>query len=106
MKSRLFCFMLLIPSFHVSVWCGTASILKDSVLEQRKLSSMYSVFISDVLTLTKYDSDSYNPVPGVMAGVPSSRNYDGGFSSKLMVRMDISYICHIFNCSRYELATL
>lgn len=33
----------------------------------------------------QHDSDSYNPVPGVMGGVPSSRNYDGGFSSKLMV---------------------
>ena len=31
------------------------------------------------------DSDSYNPVPGVMEGVPSSRSYDGGFASKLMV---------------------
>ncbi|CAD5169367.1 unnamed protein product [Musa acuminata subsp. malaccensis] len=31
-------------------------------------------------------SDSYNPVPGVMAGVPSSRNYDGGFTSKLMAK--------------------
>lgn len=30
-------------------------------------------------------SDTYNPVPGVMGGVPSSRNYDGGFASALMV---------------------
>lgn len=34
-----------------------------------------------------HDSDSYNPVPGVMEGVPSSRNYDGGFASKLMVSL-------------------
>ncbi|XP_021888498.1 probable 3-hydroxyisobutyrate dehydrogenase, mitochondrial [Carica papaya] len=33
-----------------------------------------------------WSSDSYNPVPGVMGGVPSSRNYDGGFSSKLMAK--------------------
>ncbi|KAJ6801406.1 putative 3-hydroxyisobutyrate dehydrogenase, mitochondrial [Iris pallida] len=33
-----------------------------------------------------WSSDSYNPVPGVMAEVPSSRNYDGGFSSKLMAK--------------------
>lgn len=32
-----------------------------------------------------YDSDTYNPVPGVMEGVPSSRNYEGGFASNLMV---------------------
>ncbi|THG04323.1 hypothetical protein TEA_014873 [Camellia sinensis var. sinensis] len=35
-----------------------------------------------------WSSDSYNPVPGVMEGVPSSRNYNGGFASKLM---DIQY---------------
>lgn len=33
-----------------------------------------------------WSSDTYNPVPGVMEGVPSSRNYDGGFSSKLMAK--------------------
>ncbi|KAK3002455.1 hypothetical protein RJ639_022449, partial [Escallonia herrerae] len=33
-----------------------------------------------------WSSDAYNPVPGVMDGVPSSRNYDGGFSAKLMAK--------------------
>ncbi|KAL8113315.1 hypothetical protein AgCh_020576 [Apium graveolens] len=33
-----------------------------------------------------WSSDTYNPVPGVMDGVPASRNYDGGFSSKLMAK--------------------
>jgi len=33
-----------------------------------------------------WSSDTYNPVPGVMAGVPSSRNYNGGFTSKLMAK--------------------
>ncbi|KAI5671220.1 hypothetical protein M9H77_11584 [Catharanthus roseus] len=33
-----------------------------------------------------WSSDTYNPVPGVMAGVPASRNYDGGFASKLMAK--------------------
>ncbi|CAN6465574.1 unnamed protein product [Victoria cruziana] len=33
-----------------------------------------------------WSSDSYNPVPGVMEGVPSSRNYEGGFSCKLMAK--------------------
>ncbi|XP_020518698.1 probable 3-hydroxyisobutyrate dehydrogenase, mitochondrial isoform X5 [Amborella trichopoda] len=33
-----------------------------------------------------WSSDSYNPVPGVMDGVPSSKNYDGGFSCKLMAK--------------------
>ncbi|XP_047308826.1 probable 3-hydroxyisobutyrate dehydrogenase, mitochondrial [Impatiens glandulifera] len=33
-----------------------------------------------------WSSDTYNPVPGVMEGVPSSRNYYGGFASKLMAK--------------------
>lgn len=31
-----------------------------------------------------WSSDTYNPCPGVMDGVPSSRNYEGGFGSMLM----------------------
>eukprot|EP00249_Psilotum_nudum_P010127 c22348_g1_i1 orf=365-1405(-) len=33
-----------------------------------------------------WSSDTYNPVPGVMDGVPASRNYDGGFSCRLMAK--------------------
>lgn len=33
-----------------------------------------------------WSSDTYNPVPGVMDGVPSSRDYQGGFMSKLMAK--------------------
>ncbi|CAO2823356.1 unnamed protein product [Amaranthus hypochondriacus] len=33
-----------------------------------------------------WSSDKYNPVPGVMDGVPSSRDYQGGFASKLMAK--------------------
>ncbi|KAM9776602.1 3-hydroxyisobutyrate dehydrogenase a isoform 2-T2 [Syngnathus typhle] len=31
-------------------------------------------------------SDSYNPVPGVMEGVPSANNYQGGFGTTLMAK--------------------
>lgn len=31
-------------------------------------------------------AEIYNPVPGVVEGVPSSRGYHGGFSSQLMVK--------------------
>ncbi|XP_066300324.1 3-hydroxyisobutyrate dehydrogenase, mitochondrial-like [Branchiostoma lanceolatum] len=31
-------------------------------------------------------SDTYNPVPGVMEGVPSSNNYQGGFGTALMTK--------------------
>ncbi|TYK05539.1 Beta-galactosidase [Cucumis melo var. makuwa] len=33
-----------------------------------------------------WSSESYNPVPGVMEEVPSARDYDGGFATKLMVK--------------------
>jgi len=31
-----------------------------------------------------WSSDTYNPVPGVMEGVPSSKNYEGGFGVDLI----------------------
>eukprot|EP00256_Glycine_max_P051348 XP_014617349.1 probable 3-hydroxyisobutyrate dehydrogenase, mitochondrial isoform X4 [Glycine max] len=33
-----------------------------------------------------WSSDAYNPVPGLMEGVPSSGDYNGGFASKLMAK--------------------
>ncbi|KAL0442440.1 UNVERIFIED_CONTAM: LRR receptor-like serine/threonine-protein kinase GHR1 [Sesamum latifolium] len=33
-----------------------------------------------------WSSDTYNPVPGVMDAVPASRNYEGGFETKLMAK--------------------
>lgn len=33
-----------------------------------------------------WSSDTYNPCPGVIEGVPSSNNYQGGFASQLMVK--------------------
>lgn len=36
-----------------------------------------------------WSSDTYNPVPGVLPGVPSSRGYTGGFACDLMAK-DVS----------------
>ncbi|PON35081.1 3-hydroxyisobutyrate dehydrogenase [Parasponia andersonii] len=47
-------------------------------------STLTKVFNSS--SARSWSSDTYNPVPGVMEGVPSSRNYDGGFTSKLMAK--------------------
>ncbi|XP_063159883.1 3-hydroxyisobutyrate dehydrogenase, mitochondrial [Candoia aspera] len=33
-----------------------------------------------------WSSDTYNPVPGVMEGVPSGNNYQGGFGTTLMTK--------------------
>jgi len=37
-------------------------------------------------TARSWVSDSYNPVPGVMEGVPASRSYSGGFAGSLMLK--------------------
>lgn len=33
-----------------------------------------------------WSSDTYNPVPGILPNVPASKDYVGGFSSKLMAK--------------------
>jgi 3-hydroxyisobutyrate dehydrogenase len=33
-----------------------------------------------------WSSDTYNPYPGVLEGVPSSRGYSGGFATDLMIK--------------------
>jgi len=40
--------------------------------------------VMNTSTARCWSSDSYNPVPGVMPNVPSSRDYSGGFGSALM----------------------
>ena len=40
--------------------------------------------VMNASTARCWASDSYNPVPGVMEGVPASRNYAGGFGAALM----------------------
>jgi 3-hydroxyisobutyrate dehydrogenase len=42
--------------------------------------------ILNTSTARCWSSDTYNPAPGVMDGVPSSRNYSGGFGSALMLK--------------------
>ena len=40
--------------------------------------------IMNTSTARCWSSDTYNPCPGVMEGVPSSNNYEGGFGAALM----------------------
>jgi len=42
--------------------------------------------IFNTSTARCWSSDSYNPVPGVMEGVPASRGYSGGFGVDLMAK--------------------
>lgn len=58
-----------------------------------------------------WSSDTYNPVPGVMEGVPSANNYQGGFGTTLMAKVlyklifAISFFhLHCKNCSNCSLS--
>ncbi|MBN3287037.1 3HIDH protein, partial [Polyodon spathula] len=45
--------------------------------------------LSKILNMSSgrcWSSDTYNPVPGVMEGVPSANNYQGGFGTTLMTK--------------------
>lgn len=42
--------------------------------------------VMNTSTARCWSSDSYNPCPGVMENVPSSREYAGGFGSALMLK--------------------
>jgi len=36
-----------------------------------------------------WSSEVYNPCPGVLEGVPSSNNYEGGFGTALMTKVRV-----------------
>lgn len=42
--------------------------------------------IMNTSTSRCWSSDSYNPYPGVLEGVPASNDYEGGFGSSLMLK--------------------
>lgn len=44
-----------------------------------------------------WSSDSYNPVPGVMEGVPSANNYQGGYGTTLMAKASIPTIISLLS---------
>ena len=39
-----------------------------------------------------WSSDTYNPCPGIIEGIPSSNNYQGGFASQLMAKVSHSIV--------------
>lgn len=50
-----------------------------------------------------WSSDTYNPVPNILEGIPSSNNYLGGFKVSLMAKVFcIVYIVYIsiIHCNR------
>ena len=49
-----------------------------------------------------WSSETYNPVPNILPHVPSSRNYNGGFPSKLMEK-DLNIAIDISNSVKASL---
>lgn len=67
-----------------------------------KLVSIYSIhrlgldpkLLAKILNMSSgrcWSSEIYNPVPGVLEGVPSSNSYKGGFGTALMTK-----VCYLF----------
>lgn len=52
-----------------------------------------------------WSSDTYNPVPGVMEGVPSANNYQGGFGTTLMAKVQ-DLLLPVLSSSRPLMLTL
>ncbi|XP_021735563.1 probable 3-hydroxyisobutyrate dehydrogenase, mitochondrial isoform X2 [Chenopodium quinoa] len=98
------------PLFHsmgrASIYCGGAGNGSVAKICNNLAMAISMIGVSEALTIGQsqgiaastlssifncssarcWSSDTYNPVPGVMDGVPSSRNYQGGFASKLMAK--------------------
>mmetsp|Transcript_44821 Transcript_44821/g.113511 ORF Transcript_44821/g.113511 Transcript_44821/m.113511 type:complete len:326 (-) Transcript_44821:128-1105(-) len=67
-------------------------------LDQKKLA--------DILNTSSgrcWSSDTYNPCPGVMEGVPSARGYSGGFACDLMIK-DLGLASAAAHSSKTKLA--
>lgn len=59
--------------------CEAMNLGKKLGMDPSQLAS-----VMNTSTARCWSSDSYNPVPGVMDGVPASRGYSGGFGAALM----------------------
>lgn len=70
----------------VALICGVGDI---AVLFTRRLG-LDPKLLTKILNMSSgrcWASDTYNPVPGVMEGVPSGNNYQGGFGTQLMAKV-------------------
>lgn len=66
----------------------TMSAVSEALVLGEKLGMDPKVLsqIFNTSTARCWSSDSYNPYPGVMENVPSSKNYEGGFACALMLK--------------------
>ncbi|KAK3432733.1 hypothetical protein EUGRSUZ_D00258, partial [Eucalyptus grandis] len=86
---------LLLAMGKSTIYCGgagngsAAKICNNLAMAASMLGVSEALALGQVFNSSSarcWSSDAYNPVPGVMEGVPSSRNYDGGFATKLMAK--------------------
>jgi len=70
-------------------------------LDQKKLAD-----ILNTSSARCWSSDTYNPCPGVMEGVPSARGYTGGFACDLMLKdLDLAHSAAFSSQPRLALPT-
>ena len=72
-----------------SLQLGVDNGLDPAVLSEIMLNSSGS----------NWSLEKYNPYPGVMEGVPASRNYEGGFMNMLMLK-DLGLAMDVATCSK------
>lgn len=68
---------------------GIEMIAVSEALAMGAKLGMDSKVLSDIMKVSSsrcWSVDTYNPVPGVMENVPSSRDYERGFGSELMLK--------------------
>ena len=68
-------------AIHMVGTCEAFSLAKNMGLKEEVLNEIMKNSSGNNWSLEKY-----NPCPGLMAEVPSSKNYEGGFSVKLMLK--------------------
>mmetsp|Transcript_120115 Transcript_120115/g.301865 ORF Transcript_120115/g.301865 Transcript_120115/m.301865 type:complete len:331 (-) Transcript_120115:158-1150(-) len=71
----------LVLGISMAAVCEGHALAERLGLDQKKLA--------DILNTSSgrcWSSDTYNPCPGVMEGVPSARGYTGGFATDLMIK--------------------
>jgi 3-hydroxyisobutyrate dehydrogenase len=68
---------------------GISMIATAETLNLGKRMGMDPKLLSEIIATStgrNWSLDTYNPVPGVMQNVPSSRDYAGGFAIELMTK--------------------
>uniref|UniRef100_A0A8C4Q272 3-hydroxyisobutyrate dehydrogenase, mitochondrial n=1 Tax=Eptatretus burgeri TaxID=7764 RepID=A0A8C4Q272_EPTBU len=80
------CRFLSVLSKAQALHCGEIRIIHWSILNLLGLDPKLLAQVLNTSSGRCWSSDTYNPVPGVMQGVPSDNKYQGGFVTSLMAK--------------------